>query len=480
MTTYYVGSGGSDSNAGTSWANRWATVGKVIGATGAASGDTVYIAPGVYREVLTANGTWTSEVQIIGDTTGVNTSGTPGIVRITAFTTSDTASPSATALLNPNSKSYLTWKSIYFEGGTSTTNLGNGAVVPINWKFEDCYFTHTATSTNLFTWTATVNTSHSVTFKRCLFNRAAHTITAPTSTTANYNINILFENCIWLNAGSHLFSASGSNSFKGGGVTYRNCSIHGVGNAINVNNSNWATAFPVVVENCVFLGAGSTALLANTSGQITDGGYNVLMGYSVARTNVTAGTGSTTTRNPHVSYGQERLVPGWAIRHLGTPLPDSALLGFGQNGNAPTGDFINRNRPAGGSSTSYAAGPFERHDTAQLDTSTYDTASPSLKIVGPGTQRINIPVDNVSTTITIRAYADASHGSSTPPQAVILANPKLGVTEQTITMSANTGQWNTLTFSSFTPSAKGQITMELRSRSSASTGIAFFDNLTRT
>lgn len=40
MPTYYVGSGGSDAAAGTSWALRWATIGKALGAAGIASGDT--------------------------------------------------------------------------------------------------------------------------------------------------------------------------------------------------------------------------------------------------------------------------------------------------------------------------------------------------------------------------------------------------------------------------------------------------------
>src|ERR1051325_3311383 len=74
MTTYYVSPSGSDSNNGlgpdASHASNkpWLTIGKALGASGIASGDIVYIAPGTYREVVTVNMTSaTVETQVIGD-----------------------------------------------------------------------------------------------------------------------------------------------------------------------------------------------------------------------------------------------------------------------------------------------------------------------------------------------------------------------------------------------------------------------------
>ena len=48
MTTYYVGSGGSDANAGTSWALRKLTLNGAEDIP-VAAGDVVYVGPGVYR-----------------------------------------------------------------------------------------------------------------------------------------------------------------------------------------------------------------------------------------------------------------------------------------------------------------------------------------------------------------------------------------------------------------------------------------------
>ena len=54
MATYYVRTDGSDSNTGTGPGpgQAWLTVGKAVSATGMSSGDTVYIAPGVYSALI--------------------------------------------------------------------------------------------------------------------------------------------------------------------------------------------------------------------------------------------------------------------------------------------------------------------------------------------------------------------------------------------------------------------------------------------
>ena len=54
MTNYFVRKNGSDAAAGTSAGAAWLTLGKALGAAGIASGDTVYIGAGVYREAVTA------------------------------------------------------------------------------------------------------------------------------------------------------------------------------------------------------------------------------------------------------------------------------------------------------------------------------------------------------------------------------------------------------------------------------------------
>ena len=75
MATYYVRKTGSDSNAGTSAGAAWLTIGKALGASGIASGDTVYIGAGVYREAVTVNMTSaTAETKVIGDVAQIDSS----------------------------------------------------------------------------------------------------------------------------------------------------------------------------------------------------------------------------------------------------------------------------------------------------------------------------------------------------------------------------------------------------------------------
>lgn len=477
MTTYYVGAGGSDSANGTSWATRWLTVGKAVGATGAVSGDQVWLAPGTYRETVTVNGTNTSYITITGDVDGSHTSGVPGQVTISAWTTSDKAAPSAN-LLVCNGKHYYKWQKIVWVAGSNANMLGSSSPGH-DWTFEDCwFFVTTATGKYLFQWAATVDIATNWIFRRCVMPNYRWSITWPTSTVADYDAAILFENCIGPGTGMTL-TASGANSFKGGGLTFRNCWMSGGGNGVITSSANISTTYPIKVYGCVLTGDSSTAFNANTLGQIVED-WNVVMGFSVARTNVTAGSNTKiNTYNPMYHFGQEVMM-GMTPRMPYTPISGAATLGFGDDGNGPSTDLAGRARPEGGLSTAKACGPLERHDTGTVDTSVWHNASPAIRITGPGSQRINIPVDAVSTTVSIWAYADTNHGSGTPPQLKLIANPIIGVSAQTVTMSATTGSWVQITLAAFTPTAKGQVTLELVSRSAAASGYACFDDLSRT
>ena len=58
MAIYYIkpaANGGSDSNNGLSTSTAWATVSKAVSATGMSSGDTAYVAPGVYSSLIKSN-----------------------------------------------------------------------------------------------------------------------------------------------------------------------------------------------------------------------------------------------------------------------------------------------------------------------------------------------------------------------------------------------------------------------------------------
>ena len=130
MATYYVRNDGNDSNNGFSQgtSGSWKTLTKALGATGITGGDTLYIAPGVYRETPTVSFTSTgSTTYIYGDPKALNFTGvTPGIVRITANNLYDSSIthfyPPDNVLISATGKSNINFDSLYLE--YSSVGLG--------------------------------------------------------------------------------------------------------------------------------------------------------------------------------------------------------------------------------------------------------------------------------------------------------------------------------------------------------------------
>ena len=98
MATYYVktaADGGSNTANGLSASTAWATVAYALtSASGFASGDTLYVAPGIYTNAITVTiANPTVETNIIGDVTAAQFTGiNPGVVVLTNFNSTLTAS----------------------------------------------------------------------------------------------------------------------------------------------------------------------------------------------------------------------------------------------------------------------------------------------------------------------------------------------------------------------------------------------------
>jgi hypothetical protein len=119
MATYYVklaADGGNDSLAGTTPSTAWATIGKALGATGIASGDTLYIAPGTYNESVTINITNpTAETFIIGDPTASQFPGmAAGPVYHSAWNAAGTTQITSGVLITATTKNYLHFQNIWW------------------------------------------------------------------------------------------------------------------------------------------------------------------------------------------------------------------------------------------------------------------------------------------------------------------------------------------------------------------------------
>lgn len=486
MALYYVRKSGSDANAGTSPGAAWLTIGKALGAGGIASGDTVYVGAGTYREVVTVSMTSaTAETQVIADVDGSKT-GDAGPIIWTAYTTNDKTAPSGSALLNLSGRDFLTFDGFYLVGGTNNTGMVLATTTnSVNITFRRCLFNTLNTDTMDITGLADVAQNWLI--EQCIFLggafQSAIYVVSPTSASADYDINFVVRNCLFL-TGVHIatiqFDSSGAGAFKPGGGVVQNCQFHSQSNSqIRTGTANRATSIPLQVKNCWLNGIGGTGLNANTSGQISED-YNLIQ-QGTARTNVSAGANSIATTNYSklIDAGYSELV-GLIRKPFHSPVRGSPLLGFGNDSTpaALTTDIHGRPKPAGGDSTALGIGHLERHDTAVNETSVVDAGSTACKIVGPGDHDLLIPVDASATVITVRVRYDTNHGTTNKPQAALLANGEIGVTAETKTATVGTDTWETLTFSSFTPTARGYVKVRLVSRSAAGNGIAYFDTLT--
>ena len=104
----------------------------------------------------------------------------------------------------------------------------------------------------------------------------------------------------------------------------------------------------------------------------------------------------------------------------------------------------------------------------------------ALKITGPGAHDIFLVLPAGSATISVKARYDADHGATSKPQVSIMANGELGVSAQTVTMTAAADTWETLTFSAISPTSKGVVRLRLESRAGLGTGNAWFDTISVT
>lgn len=471
----------------------WKTITKLLGAAGLASGDTAYLSPaGPFREtVAVAMTSATAETKIIGDyenkqgfKTSAGVAVAPGPVILTAYTTNDKTAPAAAITLNFAGRDFLTFQNMMIVGG-STTVVSAGAAHATDIKFTDCAIfpgalqnAGSAVSITGGTFGLAINW----TFDRCLIFKlsssgAGVTIVLATGTGADYDANILFRNTLFLGGASVTIAitASGTAANRGGGVRLKNCTDISTGQTMTTAATYISTTIPCDVVNCLLIKTSAQAVLsAGTSGQITEN-YNLI--YSgTARTNVTAGANSISDGSyaPLFHFGQERI---WGMfpRPYGAPMSGSPILGFGGDGTQTAYDLFNRPRPAGGASALPAAGALERGNTFGKETTTVQSGTNAISIVGPGYQDFYVPVDATATVLSIYLRYDSTY-AGTRPQIQLLANGEIGVVAQTVTATtAALNAWEQNSLASFTPTAKGIVVFRVISNDTNGAGKAFAD-----
>lgn len=513
MTIYYVRKSGSDGNAGTSPAAAWLTISKALGASGIASGDTVYIGPGVYREMITCNLTSPStETFVIGDIYGVQTGDTPGEVRISNYATNDTTAPATDNLLNLNGKDHLTFQYLTFfftmsndfGAGEFAANEDNAVwadAISQYIKFLDCAFyvfnTHENADATVMSFVGAIDTPLHLEINRCRIYKFssgdAITINCEFTHTVDFDADILIENSMILNwkstsiqfTAAPFWDVDPPEPAAGGLICRNNIIIASSDLAIYIGSSS--SVHPSYLYNNII---GSMATDYAVYNDIESTGwedaviedYNYFLARSTHETyHIDAGANSITDSGYAfvVNTGEEAFL-GQSIRPFLSPSAGSPLLGFGNHASAPDVDILNRPRPASlnGDYSMNAVGCYERHDTGVGDSSVFDSPPTSMKIIGAGDHDFQLAVDPITTNITVMVRYDTNHGSTNKPQVQLLSNPTIGVTAETKTMTEAEDTWEKLEFTSFVPTDYGVVTLRCVSRSTAGNGIANFDTIT--
>jgi len=182
MAIYYVRPDGNNGNTGlgSTTGLAWQTIQKALGATGIGSGDTVYIAPGLYGEQVTIGGTYSATTYITGDPTASQFAGvSAGRVQIGAFSNLGTAPIYTGNTITGTSKNNLYFSSIEFLlSCASNFNLG-GIVFATsqNLTFDKCLFQgHNVGGYHLLNFSPPTSTALNLTIKNCVFNSYAQTV----------------------------------------------------------------------------------------------------------------------------------------------------------------------------------------------------------------------------------------------------------------------------------------------------------------
>ena len=287
MAIYYVRNDGNDANTGTSanTSGAWKTLTKALGASGISRGDTLYIAPGVYRETVEVGFASTgSTTYVYGDNRALNFAGvTPGIVRVTAYTSYDSLSsffyPSTSTVISVVGKNNIVFEGLYLEyystglGLSSCNNIqlwnsvlasfsttsGNGIKINQNSTLVPHRFENLICMGGIFInfepLTSGIGLSGFMSVSNCLAlsnksyeNNTTHTLTSP----------IYFNNCTFVSFVNYGFTTYGIGLSS---HIFNNTIIYSSEYAFinwNYNSSNSA-----IFNNCRF--SGGSQLLGNNT-----------------------------------------------------------------------------------------------------------------------------------------------------------------------------------------------------------------------
>ena len=332
MATYYLStSTGNDSYTGlsgtytTGTTGPWKTLAKALGASGMASGDILYIAPGTYNESVTIGFAPSAATQIIGDPNsqffgGVNA----GPVLISAFNAAGTSETITAVLVTAASRNYFEWSNIWWK---TASGRGVSATNSRYWKFTNCVFENTTTSSvNGILFLSSVSaTALDATITRCRFAGAFYCLQL---TGGNVSDTTSITSCLFDGQSQPMELGTIQ-------VAIRNCTF--LNFVYGVTQRTGSLSFVSTVQNCLFVRC-TQALQSSTAGHMTEN-FNRFLGAS--RTGMgTLGANSTTGGDGGLDLGYLLQTNGNYLQTY-TPYTSSPNTAFGTATSAPATDLYN-------------------------------------------------------------------------------------------------------------------------------------------
>jgi len=320
MATYYIKTNGNDADTGLSPSNAWQTIQKGVGAAGITGGDTLYIAPGDYRNTSSTTimaGIYSTTVTIIGDVTASQFSGNnAGRVLITNRGTSDFSSSSFSGtLFSTGGKSNITFQTLLFENASTNATILNIADSS-NLTFDRCIFYGSSSQQNTAlaaTGTSALYTRNHL-FTRCIFYGNSNNYSEGNHTSAvgvTYDYNLTLDRCLNLGV-----------SFSGSLITASGRGFYMV-NCTNCFMSLSNTKGFIVAKNCNYLWSGpsgSIFLLQQGSGSSATGNTVERCAYTTTNTYTHTAINNIALPGPIQSMSENRL---WGLS------PNYERSGFG-------------------------------------------------------------------------------------------------------------------------------------------------------
>jgi hypothetical protein len=301
MATYYVRTDGNDGNTGlgAGTGQAWATIGKALGATGITGGDTVYIAPGTYREVVTISGTYSSATYIYGNPTASQFVGvTAGEVRITPSGSDNAVSTSYA--LTATSKNNLNFKDLIIGGMNATTCT--------NLTIEKCLCFSTSATTSAFMFTGSASVNFNTVIKQSVFNGTINGIQynyRNSGTAQNYGFSL--SDSVLTGENSIFFTDQGTGygGYVLSGVNIYNCVLMGSTPFRTLQTHIPASGNTIIVNNSLIYATGTYAFQSNTNIAVTEN-FNRVFGVNT-RQNISQGANTTVASWSGLEFGQSLL-----------------------------------------------------------------------------------------------------------------------------------------------------------------------------